>query len=438
MTVYEIISKKRDKFSLTKKEIGFFIDGYTQGRIADYQMAALLMAIFLNGMDKEESRFLTDAYLHSGQILDLSTISGAKVDKHSTGGVGDKVSIILAPIVAAAGINVPMISGRGLGHSGGTLDKLESIPGFRVDYNSEEFIDKVRKQHACLNGQTKELAPADKKIYALRDVTATVQSVPLIAASIMSKKIAEGINALVLDVKTGQGAFMPAYEDALELARTLIAIGEEAGISTVAYITDMNSPLGFTVGNWLEIVECIDCLKNNGPADLMELTHLLAGTMIYLGGKSKSITDGVQLSEHLLKDGSAWEKFLQIVQTQEGDISLIKQPDLYGEASYQAGYQSPESGWISSINALEIGLAAVILGAGRQQAEDTIDYRAGIRLYAKPGQKIEKGDLLFSLYSEKEGRLSPALEKIASAVSISDSPVQMPKLIHTFLDKSGI
>ena len=269
-------------------------------------------------------------------------------------------------------------------------------------------------------------------------MTATVQSVPLIAASIMSKKIAEGINALVLDVKTGQGAFMPAYEDALELARTLIAIGEEAGISTVAYITDMNSPLGFTVGNWLEIVECIDCLKNNGPADLMELTHLLAGTMIYLGGKSKSITDGVQLSEHLLKDGSAWEKFLQIVQTQEGDISLIKQPDLYGESSYQAGYQSPEGGWISSINALEIGLAAVILGAGRQQAEDTIDYRAGIRLYAKPGQKIEKGDLLFSLYSEKEGRLSPALEKIASAVSISDSPVQMPKLIHTFLDKSGI
>jgi len=438
MTAYEIISKKRDKCSLNKDEIEFFISGYTQGRIADYQMAALLMAIFLNGMDKEESRYLTDAYLHSGQILNLNTISGVKVDKHSTGGVGDKVSIILAPIVAAAGINVPMISGRGLGHSGGTLDKLESIPGFRVDYSSEEFIDKVMNLHVCLNGQTKELAPADKKIYALRDVTATVQSIPLIAASIMSKKIAEGINALVLDVKTGKGAFMPDYGDAFELARTLISIGEEAGISTVAYITDMNAPLGYTVGNWMEIVECIDCLKNKGPADLMEITHRLAGTMIFLGGKSKSIADGVRLSEHLIKDGSAWEKFLRIVEAQEGDISLVKQPDLYGEAAYQTGYTAPESGWISSINALEVGLAAVILGAGRQRAEDGIDYRAGVRLYVKSGQKIEKGDLLFSLYSENEERLAPAQKKVASALTLSHSPVQIPKLIHTFLDKSGI
>ena len=438
MTVYEIISKKRDNVPLTQEEIGFFINGYTRGHIPDYQMAALLMAVFLNGMDKEESRYLADAYLHSGQVLDLSTVAGPKIDKHSTGGVGDKVSIILAPIVAAAGINVPMISGRGLGHSGGTLDKLTSITGFRVDYNSREFVKKVREHHVCLNGQTKELAPADKKIYALRDVTATVQSIPLIAASIMSKKIAEGIDALVLDVKTGRGAFMPAYEDALELARSLIMIGEEAGISTVAYITDMNAPLGFTVGNWLEIVECIDCLQNNGPADLMELTHLLSGTMIFLGGKAKSISDGIRLSEHLIKDGSAWQKFLQIVESQEGDVSLINHPELYGEAAFHRKYRAPESGWLDSVNALDIGLAAVILGAGRQQAEDMIDYRAGIRLYAKPGQKIEKGDLLFSLYSEKEEKLGEAIEKVSAAITISPAAPEPPKLVHTYLDKSNI
>ena len=439
MTAYEIIAKKRDGFSLSAEEIKFFIDAYSNGQIADYQMSALLMAIFLNGMDHEESRQLTNAYLHSGQILDLSHIKGFKIDKHSTGGVGDKVSIILAPIVAAAGLYVPMISGRGLGHSGGTLDKLESIRGFRVDYSSSDFIKLLEDQRVCLNGQTKELAPADKKIYALRDVTATVQSIPLIAASIMSKKIAEGINALVLDVKTGIGAFMDDYEKSLELAKTLINIGEEAGIATVAYITDMNTPLGYTVGNWLEIIECLDCLKNRGPADLMELTHLLSGTMIFLGGKAASIKDGIRLSEHLVKDGSAWEYFLKIVKAQEGDISLLKQPELYGDASYKADYAAPESGWINLINALEVGMTAVILGAGRQRAEDLIDFRAGIRFYAKPGQKIEKGDLICTLFTENKEILPFALDKTAAAINISaDTRDEPPKLIHTYLDKSNI
>jgi pyrimidine-nucleoside phosphorylase len=438
MTAYEIISKKRDGLSLSAEEIKFFINNYTTGRIADYQMSALLMAIFLNGMDDQESRFLTDAYLHSGQVLDLSEIPGIKVDKHSTGGVGDKVSIILAPIVAAAGIPVPMISGRGLGHSGGTLDKLESITGFRIDYTRKEFIDKLKTVGACLIGQTKEIAPADKKIYALRDVTATVQSIPLIAASIMSKKIAEGIDALVLDVKTGVGAFMSSYEKSLNLARTLIRIGEEAGKKTVAYITDMNSPLGRTVGNWLEIVECIDCLKNKGPNDLMEITHLLSGTMIYLGGKSESIEDGISLSKHLLKDGSAWEQFLRIVDAQDGDVALLKEPEFYAESEFKADFPAPEDGWIKSINAFEVGTAAVLLGAGRQRSEDMIDYKAGVRFYFKPGEKVNKGDLLFTLYTDKKEIIPFALEKISAAITTSPVAVSPPRLIHTYLDKTNI
>jgi pyrimidine-nucleoside phosphorylase len=438
MTAYEIISKKRDGLALSPEEIRYFIDGYMAGRIADYQMSALLMAIFLKGMDNRETRDLTDAYLHSGQVLDLSGISGIKVDKHSTGGVGDKVSVILAPIVAAAGVPVPMISGRGLGHSGGTLDKLESINGFRVNYTNSEFIDKINTLSVCLNGQTRELAPADKKIYALRDVTATVPSIPLIAASIMSKKLAEGINALVLDVKTGVGAFMSEYEKSLELAKTLIRIGEEAGKRTVAYITDMNFPLGNTVGNWLEILECLDCLKNKGPADLMEITHHLAGTMIFLGEKAESIDDGISLSKHLVKDGSAWEQFLRIVEAQEGDVSLIKHPELYRESTFKADYQAPEKGWIKSINAYQVGMAAVVLGAGRQRLEDVIDYRAGIRFYAKPGQKVETGQPLFTIYSENKDILSITLEKISASIEISSAAVEIPKLIHTYLDVSMI
>jgi len=438
MTAYEIISKKRDGQHLSSEEINFFINGYTQNQIPDYQMAALLMAIFLQGMNKRESQALTNSYIHSGKVLNLDHIPGIKVDKHSTGGVGDKVSIILAPIVAAAGVYVPMISGRGLGHSGGTLDKLESIPGFCVNYTAKQFIKKLEKNGVCLIGQTSELAPADKKIYALRDVTATVQSIPLIGASIMSKKIAEGIDALVLDVKTGAGAFMTDHKKSLKLAKTLIRIGEEAGKTTVAYITDMNTPLGNTVGNWIEIVECIECLQNNGPKDLMELTHRLSGTMIYLGQKADSIKAGVNLSKELIKNGKAWDKFLTIVQEQGGETTYLSNPDQYPASKFSVDYLSPKDGWIDSINAYDVGMSAVLLGAGRRKSTDKIDNTAGLRFYYKPGMLVKKGDPLVTLYTSKKKTLDIAMKKVAAAISIGPNKKSTYQLIHQFLDKSGL
>ena len=311
MTVYELISKKRDGLELTDEEIAFIIDGFTKGNLPDYQMASFLMATYFQSMNDRETMSLTRSMLESGETVDLSEIPGIKVDKHSTGGVGDKVSIVLAPIVAAAGVPVPMISGRGLGHTGGTLDKLESIPGFRVDYSIAEYKEKIAKIGVCLIGQTPTLVPADKKMYALRDVTATIQAIPLITGSIMSKKLAEGIDALVLDVKTGKGAFMQSYENSVKLSKKLIAVGEQFGKPTIAYITNMNQPLGNKIGNWLEIEECIDALHGKGPADLMEITHQLGGTMIYLGGKTDSIEQGVTVSKEMIESGKAFDKFLQ-------------------------------------------------------------------------------------------------------------------------------
>ena len=438
MTAYEIISKKRDKHPLSSEEIGFFIKGYTLGKIPDYQMSALLMAIYLKGMDEEESRALMESYLHSGQTINLDHIPGIKVDKHSTGGVGDKVSIILAPIVAAAGVTVPMISGRGLGHSGGTLDKLESIPGFMVDYNIDEFKNKLEQTGVCLIGQTSELAPADKKIYALRDVTATVQSIPLIGASIMSKKIAEGIDALVLDVKTGVGAFMTEYDQAVRLAKSLIHIGEDAGKKTIAYITDMNNPLGYTVGNWLEIEECIECLQGKGPEDLMEVTHQLAGAMIYLGRKTESVDSGIELSKKLVNDGRAWEKFLEIVKTQKGDTELLLNPEKYPHSEFQAEYISPQNGWIESINAFEVGATAVHLGAGRLKSDARIDYKAGIRYHKKAGQKVEKGTPIFTIYTDKKDLLQESVMRLAKVIKICPNPVSPPKMILDYIDKSNL
>ncbi len=438
MTAYEIISKKRDGHPLSSEEIGFFIKGYTLGGIPDYQMSALLMAIYLKGMDEEESRALMESYLHSGQTINLDHIPGIKVDKHSTGGVGDKVSIILAPIVAAAGVTVPMISGRGLGHSGGTLDKLESIPGFMVDYNTDEFKKTLEQTGVCLIGQTAELAPADKKIYALRDVTATVQSIPLIGASIMSKKIAEGIDALVLDVKTGVGAFMTEYDQAVRLAKSLIHIGENAGKKTIAYITDMNNPLGYTVGNWLEIEECIECLQGKGPEDLMEVTHQLAGAMIYLGRQTGSVDSGIELSKKLVNDGRAWEKFLEIVKTQEGDTELLLNPEKYPRSEFQAEYISPQNGWIESINAFEVGTTAVHLGAGRLKSDDRIDYKAGIRFHKKAGQKVEKGTPIFTIYTDKKELVQESVKGLAHVIIIKPYPVPPPKMILDYIDKSNL
>lgn len=438
MTAYEIISRKRDGGELTDQEISYMIDGYTRGSIPDYQVAAWLMAIYFQGMNTRETLAITNTMLHSGESADLSLVPGIKVDKHSTGGVGDKVSIILAPIVAAAGVPVPMISGRGLGHTGGTLDKLQSIPGFRVDYSIDEYREKIKKTGVCLIGQTASLAPADKKIYALRDVTATIQSIPLISASIMSKKLAEGIDALVLDVKTGNGAFMQSYEKSVELAKSLIAIGEKAGKPTVAYITNMNEPLGNTVGNWLEMVECFECMQGSGPDDLMEVTHYLSGTMIYLGEKADSIGEGIKISREMIKSGKAWEKFLEIVAEQNGDVSFVKNPEKYPAANHQTDVLADQDGFISGINALEVGLTAITLGAGREKSEDIIDPKAGIVLFKKTGDKVKKGDKLMAVSTDKEHVIQPAAERLSAAVSYSDSPVRGEKMILDFLDKKSL
>lgn len=438
MNAYEIISKKRDGLSLSSEEIQFFINKYTVGEIPDYQMSSLLMAIYLNGMDKVESQALMESYLYSGEIINLDHIPGLKVDKHSTGGVGDKVSIILAPIVAAAGVYVPMISGRGLGHSGGTLDKLESIPGFKVDFTIEEFKSILQKTGMCLIGQTAELAPADKKIYALRDVTATVQSIPLICASIMSKKIAEGIDALVLDVKTGAGAFMTDYDNAVELAKSLIRLGENFDKKTIAYITNMDQPLGKTIGNWIEIKECIDCLQDRGSEDLMEVTYQLSGAMIYLGGKSDSVDAGIEISKSLIKNGKAWEKFIEIVNSQNGDPDFIKNPNIYPQSDLSIDFKAPKSGWIESVNALEFGVVAVNLGAGRFKSDDKIDFKAGIRLYHKVGEKVEEDVPLFTIYTDKNEIIDESLKRLAKAISISPEPVSPPKLILDYFDKSNL
>jgi pyrimidine-nucleoside phosphorylase len=436
MTAYEIISKKRDGFDILDSEIAELIEGFTKGIIPDYQMAAFLMATFLRGMNDREIMSLTKTMMQSGEIADLSSIPGIKVDKHSTGGVGDKVSIILAPIVAAAGVPVPMISGRGLGHSGGTLDKLESIPGFRVDYSLNEYRDKIKKIGVCLIGQTPTIVPADKKMYALRDVTATVQSIPLITASIMSKKMAEGIDALVLDVKTGKGAFMQTQDEALQLAKQLIAVGEQFNKPTIAYITDMNEPLGMKVGNWLEIEECIDALNGNGPDDLMEVTHQLCGTMIHLGKKAETIEKGIEISKSMIQSGKAKDKFLEIVEEQNGNTAIINAPESYPKSKFKVDVQAESDGYIQSINALDIGLIAVSLGAGRMRSEDVIDPKAGIAFHKKSGLKIKTGEPVLTFYTDKESIIESAKTRLARAVKIGDNPPDPEPLIIQYLDKT--
>lgn len=329
-----LIRKKRDGESLEPDEIEYLIQSYTDDAIPDYQLSAFLMACFLNGLAPDEASALTRSMLNSGIVVDLSDIPGIKVDKHSTGGVGDKLSLILAPIVASCGVPVPMISGRGLGHTGGTLDKLESIPGFTVGMNLDRYREILSRHNLVLAGQTEEIAPADKRLYALRDVTATVESIPLIAGSIMSKKLAEGIDALVLDVKFGSGAFMKNVDDASELARTLVQIGEDFGKETIAYLTSMEQPLGHAVGNWLEVSECLDALNGEGPDDVMEITHLLAGTMIRLGGKAGSVEEGMEKSREAINNGSAMSKWMDVVREQGGDVSVIENPSSYSQAEF--------------------------------------------------------------------------------------------------------
>ncbi|MFN1835946.1 thymidine phosphorylase [Balneola sp. MJW-20] len=436
--IVSIIRKKRDGESLSSSEIDYLIKGYTSGELPDYQMSAFTMAAYLNGLNKEESAQLTRSMLHSGIIVDLSMIPGKKVDKHSTGGVGDKLSLILAPIVASAGVPVPMISGRGLGHTGGTLDKLESIPGFQVDVDLERYKEIIDKHRLVLVGQTKEIAPADKKLYALRDVTATVESIPLIAGSIMSKKLAEGIDALVLDVKYGSGAFMKKQEDAMELGKTLVDIGLEFGKETVAYITNMNQPLGYSVGNWLEVEECIHALHGEGPEDILELSHLLSGTMIYLGGRAESVNEGISISKMQVQNGEAFQKWLDIVDEQGGDISVIRDPDSYVKAKFEFELKSPEDGYINEIDSFQIGMASLELGAGRKKKEDAVDPVAGIRLGKKLGDKVKKGETILTGYTNKPSVMETAVEILTKAVVITETKPKEEDLVSHVIDKDGI
>ncbi len=428
MNAVDLILRKRDHGSLRPEEIRDLIDQYTKGNVPDYQMSAFLMAAFLNGMSTEEATALTESMLYSGDVLDLSDIPGIKVDKHSTGGVGDKVSLLLAPIVAACGVPVPMISGRGLGHTGGTLDKLESISGFTTELDIASYRDQLEDIGVVMIGQTAEIAPADKKIYALRDVTGTVEFIPFIAASIMSKKLAEGIDALVLDVKCGSGAFMKTEEDAGRLAETLVRIGERFGKKTVAWMTGMESPLGCAVGNWPEMDEAIRCLQGDDVPDLMEVTHMLAAEMLVMGGVAETVADGVFTSKTSIQDGSAMDKMRELIARQGGDAKSIEKTSvrtdehLVGQVVAPAGC-SPR---ISGIDALLVGRASIEIGAGRKSKEDEIDPNAGFRLLKKVGDPVRPGDVLVNFYASDDRPVNRAEGLIEAAYSFGDELSHVP------------
>lgn len=402
MRMVDVIDHKRNGSALTKEEISAFVEGYTNGEIPDYQASALLMAIYFNGMTDEEQANLTMQMLNSGDRLDLSDIPGIKVDKHSTGGVGDKTSIPLAPMVAALGIPVPMISGRGLGHTGGTLDKLEAIPGFEVERSEAEFKKQVRDIKVGIVGATGNVAPADKKIYALRDVTDTVDSIPLIAGSIMSKKIASGTDALVLDVKTGTGAFMKEEADAVKLANALVKIGKSVGMNCMALISDMNQPLGNMVGNALEIQESIAILKGEGPEDITELVMTLGSQMVVLAKKAATLAEARAKLEEVVANGSALEVFRQMIVAQGGDPRVIEDPTLMPQAKYHFELPAPQAGYVTKMTADEIGIAAMLLGGGRQAKTDVIDYAVGIELHKKVGDAVAEGESLLTIHSNTE------------------------------------
>jgi len=391
------------------------------------------MAAFLNGMNSEETTAITEAMLYSGKIIDLSKIEGVKVDKHSTGGVGDKTSLILAPIVAAAGVKVPMISGRGLGHSGGTLDKLESIYGFRTDLNLARYKSVIKKTGAVMIGQTKSIAPADKLIYALRDVTATVESIPLITGSIMSKKLAEGIDGLVLDIKTGSGAFMREFKDAKKLADSLIRTAKSFDKNVIGIITDMNQPLGNYIGNWLEVVESVKALQGEDITDLMKVTHILSGAMIYLGKKAGSIEEGVEISKEMISSGKAFDKFLEIVKMQNGDTTILKDLSKYPKSKYSEIIVANKTGYFKSVNNYDIGMSALELGAGRLTKEDVIDPKAGIIFYPKIGDKIKKGDVIVKLFTDKKNKIESVKNRVTQSLVFSSKKTSRPKLIKKII-----
>ena len=437
MRAQDIIQRKRDGKPLTQAEIQFLIEGYTHGRIPDYQMSAFTMAVFFQGMTRAETATLTECMLHSGIVVELSMIPGKKVDKHSTGGVGDKISLPLAPAVAAAGVPVPMISGRGLGHTGGTLDKLESIPGFQVDLSLDRYIEILQHVGLCLIGQTKEIAPADKKLYALRDVTATVESIPLITASILSKKLAEGIDGLVFDVKTGSGAFMKNEDEALKLAQNLVDIGSRMGKDVVALITDMDQPLGYCVGNTLEMLESIDVLCGKGPEDVATLTIELGAYMLKTGGVVTDVARGRQRMQEVLTNGAGLQKFQQLVELQGGDPAVIADPSKFRRAAHQQKILAQDSGYVQRIDSEAIGIASMWLGAGRERLDSHIDHAVGIILKKKVGDVVEAGEPLCVLEYNDDTKLRDAVNHVQRAYTFSASPPAKTPLIKKVLTGSS-
>lgn len=431
MRMVDMISKKRDGHALSSEEIKFIIDGYTKGEIPDYQMSSLAMAIYFQDMTDEERAALTMAMVESGDQIDLSNIEGIKVDKHSTGGVGDTTTLVLAPLVAALGIPVAKMSGRGLGHTGGTIDKLESVEGFHVEISEDEFIQLVNEAKIAVIGQTGNLTPADKKIYALRDVTGTVNSIPLIASSIMSKKIAAGADAIVLDVKTGKGAFMQTVDDAEALAHAMVKIGNQVGRQTMAIISDMNQPLGRAIGNALELKEAIDTLKGEGPEDLTELVLTLGAQMVVLAQKAETLEDARAQLQSVIDNGAAVEKFKTFLSNQGGDASVVNDPSKLPTSKYTFELPAKQSGVVSEMVANEIGIASMMLGAGRQTKEDDIDLAVGLVLHKKIGDKVSEGESLLTIYSNQEDVVA-VKQKLYENIIISDS-AEAPQLIYKMI-----
>ncbi|MFO7815053.1 MAG: pyrimidine-nucleoside phosphorylase [Halanaerobiales bacterium] len=435
MRAYDLILKKREGNQLSKEEIEFLIDGFTNGEIPDYQMSALLMAIYFKGMNDRETADLTMAMAESGEQIDLSKIEGVKVDKHSTGGVGDTTTLVLVPLVSAAGTPVAKMSGRGLGHTGGTIDKLESIPGFKTELSMDQFIDNVNKIKAAIAGQSGNLTPADKKLYSLRDVTGTVDSTPLIASSIMSKKIAGGADGIVLDVKVGSGAFMKTLEKAEKLAEIMVNIGHKLGRETTAVLTDMEQPLGHAVGNNLEVIEAIDTLQGQGPEDLTELCLTLGANMLKIAGKVDSYQKGYQLLEQLIANGKAFEQFKKLVDKQGGDLNYIENPDKFKKPERIKEIKAKASGYLNQVKALDIGIAAMLVGAGREQKDDKILDEVGVIVHQKYGEKVEKGKKIASLYYNKENENSEeAIEKLNNSFIIKENSPDPRDLIYKIID----
>jgi pyrimidine-nucleoside phosphorylase len=438
MNPVDLIRRKRDGEKLTRSEIEFLVNGFVAGSVQPYHMAAFLMAVCFRGMDGEETSALTDVMLASGEIIDLSDIPGPKVDKHSTGGVGDKVSLIVAPMVASCGVRVPMISGRGLGHTGGTLDKLESIPGFRTNLSIDEYKAIIRDVGVVMMGQTEHVAPADKKMYALRDVTATVESIPLIAGSIMSKKLAEGIDGLVLDVKSGNGAFMRSENDAVTLAETLVSIGTRLGKRTMGFITDMNQPLGNAVGNWLEVIEAVECLRGKYVPDLMEVSYVLGGAMLFTGGAAESIVDGMKKCQSAVWSGRAYEKLLELVRRQGGKTSVLERPESYPERRVSKSIVSDRDGFVTGFDTQQIGILLAALGAGRQAVGDNIDPMAGIELKKKTGDPVQSGEVLAIVHSGRGTGLDETGDRLAGCIRVTDNPpAANSRQVLSLIDQEG-